>query len=103
IHEARLHAAMGDRTAAKEAFEQLLDVDDPRGEVHLLYARLLSEGDATDQRAALDVWQQIERRSKPAGDRWLEARRTRIALFEQLGQHEQATKLRRITKLLYPQ
>ena len=73
-------------------------------DAHLLeeFASLLGQSDReSNRRESLKLWQQLEKRSKPGGPRWWRGRRARLALLEQIGEGEQAEKLKRLTEILY--
>jgi len=102
--EAEALAALGKQDRALALYRKLLAAHPENGELHESYGQLLSRStEQADLRLALQTWQQIEKQSKPAGPRWLRARQARLELFERLGEGEQAEKLSKLTKLLYPQ
>lgn len=120
------HELLDQREAALAAYRQWMHDRPKDGDAMEACARLLGKGpDAAparsteakpgsqtvrtnpaqqlaDRREAVQLWQQIERRSKPGGPRWRRARQARIVLLEQLGQPEQAQKLKQLTQVLYP-
>jgi len=99
---AKTLAATGQRQAALEIYRKLLKEAPDEADLLEAYAQLLTQETAkTELREALQVWQQIEKRSKPGGLRWSRARRARLVLLEQLGEGGQAKKLRQLTEILY--
>lgn len=100
--QARRLAERGQREPALSLYRQLA-ADSPEDlAIQEELATLLAEGnEKVDWREALPLWQQIEKRSKPGGQRWWRGRRARLTLLEQLGEGEQAKKLRQLTEILY--
>ena len=97
------HELLGHRQKALAAYHEWMQNFPESGAAQETYATLVGKSrNPKYLRESLDVWQQIERRSKPAGPRWWRARRARIELFKQLGEEAQAEKLRQITTVLYP-
>ncbi len=97
------HELLGHRLKALVAYSQWMRYSPENGAAQETYATLVGKSrNPKHLRESLDVWQQIERRSKPAGPRWWRARRARIDLLQQLGEGANAEKLRQITTLLYP-
>ena len=95
---------LGHDARALAAYHQWVQLCPESGEAQESYATLLGKSrDAQELRKSLELWQQIENRSKPAGPRWWRARRARIQLLEQLGNKDQAEKLRQLTTVLYPE
>jgi hypothetical protein len=96
-------AAIGDRTAALTQYGALAAQYPDDADVQEQYAALLAASDVpVDLRNALAQWQAVEVRSRRGGDRWHRARAARIHLLSRLGESEQAEKLTRLTRLLYP-
>ena len=97
------HELLGHRQKALVAYHEWMQYSPENGAAQETYATLVGKSrNPKYLRESLDVWQQIERRSKPAGPRWWRARRARIDLLEQLGKEAQAEKLRQITTVLHP-
>ncbi|MCH8840329.1 MAG: hypothetical protein IH831_06560, partial [Planctomycetes bacterium] len=97
------HELLGHRQKALAAYHEWMQYSPENGAAQETYATLVGKNrNPKYLRESLDVWQQIERRSKPAGPRWWRARRARMELLEQLGEEAQAEKLRQITTVLYP-
>jgi tetratricopeptide (TPR) repeat protein len=96
-------AAAGDRPAAIALYAQLLAQSPNDGELQEHYARLLAASEsAAELRQALSSWHVVEWRSRRGGPRWRRARQARIELLHRLGESEEADKLLRLTRLLYP-
>jgi hypothetical protein len=73
------------------------------GELQESYAMLLAQGRSAEAvRGALAQWQRVEQHSRRGGPRWRRARQARIELLVRLDQPEEAAKLLRLTRLLYP-
>jgi tetratricopeptide (TPR) repeat protein len=100
---ARALAGVGQRDEAVALYKDLVTSHPKDAEFHEEYAALLAAGDtADDHRAGLQVYQQIEARSKPGGDRWMQARLARIRLFVRLGDRTQAQRLLKLTATMHP-
>lgn len=100
--QARRLAERGQRGSALSLYRQLAAESPEDLAIQEELATLLAEGnEKVDWREALPLWQQIEERSKPGGQRWWRGRRARLTLLEQLGEGEQAKKLRQLTEILY--
>jgi tetratricopeptide (TPR) repeat protein len=73
------------------------------GELQEGYAMLLAQSRLeTSLRQALAQWQRVEEHSRRGGPRWRRARQARIELLTRLNQRDEAEKLLRLTRLLYP-
>ena len=95
--------AVGDRSQAIALYQQLVQARPTDGQLYEMYAKVLQQGqEEPELREALKVWRQVEQRSKPGTPRWWRGRRARLALLEQLGEGEQAEKLKQLTEILYP-
>ncbi len=69
-----------------------------------LYAIALARQPSEEaQREALALWCGIEDRSPPGKPRWRQARLTRIELLRAIGERDEAQKLLRLTRALYPE
>ncbi len=104
IDRARIQTLVnqGDRPQALALYRQQIADEPDDGQLLEAFARLLALGkDKAELREALQAWQTLEKRSKPGGQRWWRGRRARLALLEQLGEGEQAKKLRQLTEILY--
>ncbi len=100
---AKTLVAQGKTEAALALYRKLTSGTSPDAALLEGYAELLAQSSLErDLREGLDVWHQIEKRSKPGGPRWWRGRRARLALLKQLGEGEQAQKLEQLTKILYP-
>ncbi len=96
-------AKQGKREAALALYRELTSGTSPDAVVLEEYAELLAQSPRERElREGLDIWHQIEKRSKPGGPRWWRSRRARLALLKQLGEGERAQKLEQLTKILYP-
>jgi hypothetical protein len=96
-------AAAGDRAAALAHYAALATQWPDDGTIQERYAALLADSDSSAElRQALARWQEVESRSRRGGPRWRRARKARIDLLTQLGDRNEAEKLSRLTRLLYP-
>lgn len=98
------HSVDADQYQAAIATYAALAAQSPDdGEIQESFATLLSQGNSADAlRQALAQWQEVEQHSRRGGSRWRRARRARIELLTRLGDHDEAEKLTRLTRLLYP-
>ena len=95
--------ATGDRAAALAHYAALASQWPDDGTIQERYAALLADSDSSAElRQALARWQEVESRSRRGGPRWRRARKARIDLLTQLGDRNEAEKLSRLTRLLYP-
>jgi hypothetical protein len=95
--------ATGERAAALVQYSALIEQSPDDGGLQERYAALLSESkDAAELRNALARWHGVEQRSRRGGPRWRRARQARVDLYTRLGEKEEAEKLIRLTRLLYP-
>jgi tetratricopeptide (TPR) repeat protein len=93
---------LGKRSEAIALYRQLVQTNPSDGPLCEVYAQLLQQGKAAAElREALRVWQQLEKQSKPGSPRWWRGRRARLNLLKQLGEGEQAEKLKQLTEILY--
>lgn len=94
-------AEVGRDEEALQLYQQLATERPNDRDVQIAYARLLSQGETTDeqQRAEL-LWRTIESRSERSGKVWWEARLARLRLLVDLGKKEEASKLLAMTRLL---
>jgi len=96
-------AAVGDRAAALTQYARLAEQTPNDGDVQEQFALLLGDTDLPEElRQALGRWQDVEKRSKPGGDRWRRARRARITVLRQLNEQAKANQLEGIARSLYP-
>jgi hypothetical protein len=96
-------AAAGDRAAALARFAELTSASPNDGDLQERYAAVLADSNVpAELRDALARWHQVELRSSRGGPRWRRARQVRIDLLTRLGQADEADKLLRLTRLLYP-
>jgi hypothetical protein len=96
-------AATGDRAAALAQYAALAAQLPDDGAIQERYAALLAASDSpAELRQALARWQEVESRSRRGGPRWRRARRARIELLTRLNERDEAEKLVRLTRLLYP-
>jgi hypothetical protein len=96
-------AAAGQRDAALAQYADLARRSPNDGHVQESYAALLSQSDsAAELQEALARWYTVEQKSRPGGRRWRRARQARIELLARVGQRDEAEKLLRLTRLLYP-
>ena len=103
MYRATALAAIGDRHGAANLLAQLAAQSPDNGDIQERYAQLLAGSESvSEQRQALAAWAAVEQRSRPGGDRWQRARRARIELLHRIGDREEADKLLRLTRLLYP-
>ncbi len=103
MYRAAAVAAVGDRAAALAQYAALVAESPDDAEVHERYATLLAASDSLPElRQSLAQWQTVEARSRRGGPRWRRARQARIELLARLGDKEEAEKLVRLTRLLYP-
>jgi tetratricopeptide (TPR) repeat protein len=102
-HKAAALAATGDRAAALAVYRDLAAELPDDGDLGERYAAVLADSQSpADWQDALARWQIVEQRSRPGSSRWQRARRARIDLLNRLGEREEAEKLLRLTRLLYP-
>ena len=95
-------ASEGNRQQALALYRQLIADSPDDAKLLESYAKLLAAGsEKAELQEALQLWQSIESRSKPDGQRWWRGRRARLELLEQLGEGGQAKKLRQLTEILY--
>ena len=97
-------AAVANEAAARPLYEALIAASPRDGNLQEEYATLLAASNKQpDRTAALEAWLRVESGSRRGSPRWLRARTARIALLTQLGRQQEAQKLHRLTRLLYPQ
>jgi len=102
-YQAAALAAVGERAAALARFAELAEAAPDDGDLQERYAALLAASESTTElRDALARWREVEQRSRRGGPRWRRARQARIDLLTRLGEPEEADKLLRLTRLLYP-
>ena len=100
--QAQKLAAQGNRQQALDLYRKLLSNSPDDARLLEAYAKLLATGtEKAELQEALKLWQSIESRSKPDGQRWWRGRRARLELLEQLGEGGQAKKLRQLTEILH--
>lgn len=96
-------AAAGKRNAAHAEYAELARQSPDDGKVQESYAALLAQSESpAELQEALTRWHEVEQRSHSGGQRWRRARQARIELLGRLGQRDEADKLLRLTRLLYP-
>jgi hypothetical protein len=102
-YRAAAQAAAGDRAGAIASYTELSRQWPEDGTIQERSAQLLAASDsANEQREALAIWLVVEQRSRLGGPRWRRARQARIELLNRLGAGDEADKLLRLTRLLYP-
>lgn len=101
---AQILTKLGDNQKSIALYRKLLaDAPNSGKLTEALATQLAKSTDTAEQREALNLWRQIEKRSKPGGLRWWRGRRARLQLLQSLGEGGKAKQLRQLTKLLYPQ
>lgn len=96
-------AVAGRRDEALREYADLAERLPDDGNIQESYAVLLAQSESpAELREALTRWHEVEQRSRSGSPRWRRARRARIELLVRLGRRDEAEKLLRLTRLLYP-
>jgi hypothetical protein len=102
---ARALAAAGNRTEALTTIESFAKTYPRDADVQEEYGRLLltSGDDAASLHLALEKWREVEQASRPGTARWFRAKYYLALTHEQLGNHDRAAKIIKLTQVLHPE
>lgn len=104
VGQAAALAASGRTAEALQAYERLAKKYPRNGNIQLARAALLqASNDPATLRTALAHWREIEKKSRPGGERWFTARFSQAETLYQLQEKEQAAKLIKLTRILHPE
>ncbi len=101
--QALLLAQAGEVPQALERYAELVRAAPADPALTIEFARSFSRLETAEaQRAALRLWREVERRSRPGTQRWYQAKSEIVELHLNLGEVEQARKVVRVTRALHP-
>lgn len=102
--EAILFARAGRAAEARQRYDELTAGTAGDAELLVELAELISaRDDQASLGAALDLWRELERRSRPESDRWYRAKWELADLHRRRGHPEQAARVITVTRLLHPE